>query len=298
MVLPQDQQKTEDESDRGQENFLTRPVQPRVLEFGELKTDVDENKAIKPAVPKRLETLASLQRLNTPVWKEVRFSKALRYFQAYPGFTDLKINEELCHLDKRRDSVAPTERVLASLANAVLEQKELLQEGLQEVVNWTSNNPTELNPDTLFHRLASTFGPESKMASNFTQILQIICGKRAECVEIRRERLLAEVQNKNVQAAMRKIPPSVDYLFGKDSLNPLIQSLGGPQNWLGTPSYATKRPTFKREFQRGTGRGTLSGNTTRPSPVSRNQSFKPRGDTKKIQPRPRSNDSFRKPEDK
>ena len=64
--------------------------------------------------------------------------------------------------------------------------------------------------------------------------MQFICGKRAECIENRRERLLSQLQNKNVQAALRRIPPSSEYFFSKEKLAPLIQSLEGSQNWLNT----------------------------------------------------------------
>lgn len=77
--------------------------------------------------------------------------------------------------------------------------------------------------------------------------MQVICGKRAECIEIRRERLLTEIRNKNVQAAVRKVPPSQEYLFDKTQLHPSIQSLGESQTWLKTPSYVTSKRAFQRK---------------------------------------------------
>jgi len=68
------------------------------------------------------------------------------------------VNEELCHLDKKKDLLLPVDRVLGGLCNAVLEQKELLQSGLQGIVDWAFANPTNLSPETLFDRLSSVFG--------------------------------------------------------------------------------------------------------------------------------------------
>ena len=195
---------------------------------------------------------------------ERRYSNTLRNFTASPDFTDLKVNEELCYLDRKKDPILATERVLAGLSNAILEQKDVLIISLQEIVDWAFSNPRDFNPNTLFDKLSSAFGSGSQMLKNFDQIMQIICGKRAECIENRRERLLSELQNKNVQAALRRVPRSSEYLFSKEKLAPLIQSLRGSQNWLNTPSYMTT----KRSLQKKDSAPSGSGN---------NRSFQPSG---------------------
>ncbi|CAG5075522.1 Protein of unknown function, partial [Cotesia congregata] len=70
---------------------------------------------------------------------------------------------------------------------------------------------------------------------------EIICGKRASCIEARRERILTEAPNKQVQGALRRIPPSSEHLFGKENLSTLITSLGGAQTWLKEPSHSSSR---------------------------------------------------------
>ena len=160
---------------------------------------------------------------------------------ASPGFTDLKVNEELCHLDRKKDSLLPTERVLVGLSNAILEQKELLKSGLQSIINGSYSSPENLNPDNLFNTLEALYGPGPQIQKNFDQISQVICGKRAECIEARREHLLTKLRNKNVQMALHKVPPSSEYRFKKSDLSSLIQSLGGSQNWLNTPAYKCPR---------------------------------------------------------
>jgi len=130
------------------QTFSERPgtsFDTRKLDLGSFKTDVDEKRRLRPANKNRLEILNGLQRFGSVDWKEVRYSKALRSFLASPEFTDLRVNEELCHLDRKKDLLLPVDRVLGGLCNAVLEQKELLQNGLQGIVDWAFANPTNLS---------------------------------------------------------------------------------------------------------------------------------------------------------
>ncbi len=138
-----------------------------------------------------------------------------------------------------------TKKVLAGLSNAVLEQKELLKNNLQSIVDWAYADPTNFNPSSLFEKFSVLFGSDSSISKNLDQSLQIICGKRADLIENRRERILSEIPIKNVQAALRKIPPSINHLFAKNNLDPLIQSLGGTQSWLNVPSFLSKKPETK-----------------------------------------------------
>ena len=224
-------------------NFLAKPPEAKLVDPGELKTTVDEKRTIQPVCKARLEVINNLQRFGSNDWKEVRYFSVLKNFLAYPGFTDLKINEELCHFDKRGDLVAPIERALAGLSNSILVQKDILKSNLQSIVDWAFANPNDLNPQSLFDHFTSAFGSNSQMFKNYEQILQIICGKRAECIETRRDRILLDLPNKNVQMALRKIPPSSEYLIAKESLSALMHSLGGAQTGLNMPSYLIKKPT-------------------------------------------------------
>ncbi|KAL0832990.1 hypothetical protein ABMA28_001113, partial [Loxostege sticticalis] len=48
----------------------------------------------------------------------------------------------------------------------------------------------------------------SKFHKNNEEIILLVCGKRAEDIENRRERILNELPNKNLREGLRKIPPS------------------------------------------------------------------------------------------
>ncbi|CAD6216079.1 GSCOCG00011275001-RA-CDS [Cotesia congregata] len=109
--------------------------QTSVLNLGQCKTEVDAKKLVQQADPESLKTLCDLQRFGLPDWKEIRYSNTLKEFLASPGFSELKVNEELCYLDKAKDPVLSTERVLAGLSNAVLTQSSILQNTLQDVAD-------------------------------------------------------------------------------------------------------------------------------------------------------------------
>lgn len=62
------------------------------------------------------------------------------------------------------------------------------------------------SPDwnNLFQQLSNSFAQGSQLQKNFDQIMQLICGKRADCIENRRERLLTELPNKNIQTSTKR----------------------------------------------------------------------------------------------
>lgn len=287
------------------QTFLEKPgtsFDTRRLDLGSFKTDVDEKRRLHPANKNRLEILNRLQRFGSVDWKEVRYSKALISFLASPGFTDLRLNKELCYLDRKKDLLLPVDRILGSLCNAVLEQKELLQNGLQGIVDWAFANPTNLSPEALFDRLSSVFGPGSQISKTSDQILQTICGKRAETIEGRRERLFGELPIKTTQSALRKIPLSAEYLFEKESLQALIQSLGGSQIWLNFPSYlSSKKPLIRKDtIQPISNHSFRTGRTSQNSReafITQRNPFKVRGRIKK-ESRGKSEDFSRKKTDK
>lgn len=241
------------DSQRGSESvnsntqFVTLPTQPQSLsvDWGSLNTEINERNLVPASDKERLSQISKLQQFETQAWKGIRYKQALQGCLSTPGFTGLKINDELCHFNKTKDYLASTELLLAGLSNKVLEQRQILRAGLQSLVDWASNNPQELSPSSLFDKITSSFGPQSLWHKNSETTMQVLCGKRSECIEVRRDRILKEVSNDNLKATLRNIPPSSEFLFSREALLPVIQSLGGSQVWLNTPNYIKdrKRPT-------------------------------------------------------
>lgn len=223
--------------------YLVNPCSADTGTFalGELQTDSDDKKVVPPAKEERLRKVNKLQHFNTQAWKGLKYKSILRGFSATPGFVALKVNEEFTHFKATKDFLASAENMLAGLTNAELEHEELLRGGLQELINWAARNPSELNPASLLEKATSLLGPGSPLHKCSERKMQIICGRRGECIEIRRERILKEVNNINLKTSLREIPPSAEYLFSRDALQPLIQSLGGFHTWLNRPTYIKEK---------------------------------------------------------
>lgn len=213
------------------------PNKRRKYDKSQIKALIDINKVIPPAKKVRLNQLNSLQHFDTPAWKGLRYKTILQSYTAAPGFIALKVNEELSHLNKTKDFLVSADNFLAGLTNAQLEQQELHKEGIQNLVNWAASNPSDLNPNTLITKVSDFLGPDSPLHKCSERIIQLICGRRSETIEIRRDRLIKQIPSTNLKASLRAIPPSNEYLFSQEALHPVIQSHGGLQNWLNIPNY-------------------------------------------------------------
>ncbi|CAH4032656.1 unnamed protein product [Pieris brassicae] len=131
---------------------------------------------------------------NTSDWNCVRYIDIQKKYVAFPAFTDLKINEELRFLEDS-SKLYLMERSFAALSNAFLAQNEFV------------NNISDY-----------------KAVSH--DVLQIICGKRAEVLEARRKSLLKNLKRKHVREDLGKIPPSSEYMFDPEKLSKYLQKVG------------------------------------------------------------------------
>lgn len=232
-------------------NYLNVPTTSNTipkLSLGVLGTEFDEKTIVPQADKERLQELINLQKFDSPSWKGIRYKGALQSCIASPGFVGLKLNEELCHFNKTKDYLASTELLLAGLSNNILQQRQLLRSGLQELLDWTTANLCSINSGKMLEKMTNIFGPGSPSYKNSETAMQIVCGKRAECIEVRRERILKEIVNPNLKATLQSVPPSQEYLFSREALQPVIASLGGSQIWLNTPAYIKEKKSFNQSY--------------------------------------------------
>ncbi|XP_044579120.1 uncharacterized protein LOC123261535 [Cotesia glomerata] len=288
------------------------PQSTPLLELGECSTTIDEKKISQVTTEERVSQVNSLQHFESSEWKEVRYSEALKKLVRTPGFTELKVNNELCYLDKGKDTFLSTDRVMAGLTHVLLDQRDNIKYIMADFIDWIIENQAVLTKEDLTKVVTDNFGAGSTIFNNFEQALQVICGKRAECIENRRKRILAEIPVKNVQVALKKIPPSSEFLFAKEELTSLIISLGGAQSWLSPPPSLTPKKTFQRRetprsstsrsfqpssrprFQPPSKQGFQAKNNTTPRQPGNNSNFKPKQDFS----RAKSTDSFRRKSEK
>lgn len=171
-----------------------------------------------------LDILNSIQRFNDPDWTNVRYSEVQKNYRHTPGFTELDANDELKRYDASR-SLINMEKAFGSLTFALIKQKEQLQMELRSFLSWT-RQADNLNPDTISEKITNIFvnGEYAKISSD---TLQMICGHRAECIQQRRETILAGVKDPLHKTMMRKIPPSCHNLFAAEQLTSTLEKAGG-----------------------------------------------------------------------
>ncbi|CAH2224630.1 jg13624 [Pararge aegeria aegeria] len=197
-------------------------------DISELNVSIKEP-SIPKANPDRVARLTSMQRFDSVDWNSVRYTEVQKKYAAFPAFTELKVNEELRHLE---DPFAPLrwyqmERSFAALSNAFLAQNEFVNVALRNLIDWSAKPDAQLTSSTIYDKLKELFGSDSNYKSISHDILQMICGKRAEVLELRRKELLKSLKGKYFREDIGKIPPSSEYMFSPQSLSAYIQKIGG-----------------------------------------------------------------------
>lgn len=220
---------TQTTSKSEQENFLRPPqIAPNLQNIADLDVSIKEP-TVPIANPDRVTKITEMQRFNSPDWNAVRYTDVQKKYVAYPSFMELKVNEELRRFE---DPFAPLrwfqmERSFAALSNAFLAQNESVNTALQKLIDWSSSSDVQLSPTSLYDKLKELFGSESGYKTVSHDILQIICGKRAEVLELRRRSILKCLKNKYIRDDVEKIPPSNEYMFNPQGLSTYIQKIGG-----------------------------------------------------------------------
>ncbi|KAJ2948940.1 hypothetical protein O0L34_g5875 [Tuta absoluta] len=221
------------------------PGEPRRLNLSQVSTSLKD-----PKVPRadsgHLKLLETLQKFGDPSWKDVRYAEALKIHNAAPGFVDLEVNDELRQFVKGKDFTANSEKITAAICNGLITQRKLLNQNLQEFLNWTSLPGAILTSENIFDKISELFQTSSKFHKVSEEIMQMVCGKRAEYIESRRDRILNELPNKNLREGLRKIPPSSKHLFDETQLRSYIQSTGGMDKWM-RPWFQNSKETRKAD---------------------------------------------------
>lgn len=212
------------------DQFLRPPPVPslKVDAITDLSVSI-KDPVVAKAIPERVAKISAMQRFESPDWNAVRYTDIQKKYAAFPAFTELRVNEELRRLE---DPFAPIrwyqmERSFAALSNAFLGQNESVNSALQALVDWSASPGLQLTPSCLFEKLTELFGKDSNYKAVSHDILQIICGKRAEVLELRRRSLLKPLKDKYLREDIEKIPPSAEYMFNPQPLASYLQKVGG-----------------------------------------------------------------------
>lgn len=185
--------------------------------IGEIETTLAE-----PSVPRAVEARIAkgvrLQHLHSPNWNNVRFAEVQKVYNAKPVFASLEVNDEIGHLS-RSDSLVTQDSFCAALTQALIIQGEHLRVAVQDLA--------EGDPSRAQDRLEKLFGPRSEYQKVTKDITQMVCGKRASVLEQRREGVLKSLRDRTVLTALRRIPPSKEFLFEPEALASTVSKMGG-----------------------------------------------------------------------
>lgn len=219
------------------DNHETNPTVEESLQL-EATTKIKE-----PAVPKapeqHLKLLDTLQRFNTVEWCEVRYADTQKNYNFSPGFVELDINEEVKAYDSLRN-LAYSDKTFAALTFCALQQREVLQTSLRSLLSWYRNNENT-SFDTFSEKLNELFlnGEFPKVSAD---LLQLICGHRAEIIQMRRDGITNSVRDPLVKAAIRKIPPSNQHVFNAEKFTNTVEKAGGVRKAFWPTKSSSKNP--------------------------------------------------------
>lgn len=186
-----------------------------------------ETKLKEPSVPKTpdcyLKLLLDVQRLGSTSWSEVRYADTQKLYNHTPGFVDLETNDEVKIYDTLRH-LAHSDKAYAAISFCVLKQNETLQANIRNLLSWSKN--AEISFDSLSEKVEELFqkGEFHKVSSD---LLQMVCGHRAEVIEMRRETISSQIRDPLVKSSINKIPPTSTCLFDPEKLTAVLEKAGG-----------------------------------------------------------------------
>uniref|UniRef100_A0A1E1WA33 Uncharacterized protein n=1 Tax=Pectinophora gossypiella TaxID=13191 RepID=A0A1E1WA33_PECGO len=180
-----------------------------------------------PKVPgtssEHLSLLQSLQHFQSTDWKNVRYYDTLKSYNSQPGFVELEVNDEIKSFD-RPGSLNSAERFMAALTHGLIMQNEAMQQGFSQLLEWFSGTDL-VDASSLLEKIQEIFSGNYQKISH--DCLQMVCGRRADLIEQRRDLLLTNVKDKFQKTIINKIPPSHEHLFDKEAFTNSIKNSGG-----------------------------------------------------------------------
>ena len=171
-----------------------------------------------------LDLLKKLQHFDSEEWNSVRYADVQKNYCSKPGFIELECNDEVKPFEKCQNLLV-TEKSLAAISHALIIQNEALQKGFEDLIKWANTDSNILTSKSLYDKINEIF-----MAGTFQKpaldALQLVCGRRADLIEQRRDAILACVKDKFIRGTLRKIPPSTQYLFENNAFSEALKNNG------------------------------------------------------------------------
>lgn len=204
---------------------------------------------IKDPEPEILESLFSCQQLGTPNWNAVRYAEAESRLKRGSAFQPLVMNNLFANQSSSIDyGLRRQERLLGTLTYGLLAQRKAFAEAQAALIQRCPSAEKAFE---------ECFSDDSKFCSVTQDLLQFVCGKRAEILAERRKTV--EPSDKGSKKALLEIPPSLSHVFDEEKL----------AKWVSDPTVKVHRnQKNKKRFLPETSSGPSSYKRVRPSPSS------------------------------
>lgn len=197
--------------------------------------------SVSKTTSEHIELLNSIQHLDCPEWSDVRYSDVQKNYCTKPGFVELDCNDEIKPFD-RNPNLIIAERSYAALTLGLVKQREATKAGFESLLSWAVQTD-DLSASSLKNKINEIFieGDYNKISAD---ILQICCGHRADIIEQRRDSILRSVKDKFIRANLRKIPPTIDSIFNKESFSNTLEKAGGVGKIFWPNRSASQKPNW------------------------------------------------------
>jgi hypothetical protein len=196
------------------------PSKPFILGLG--------TKLKEPAIPEATEDqvklLCDVQRFDNKGWNDIRYADTQKTYTRTPGYTDLEVNEEVKQYDTYPHLVH-SDKAYGALTFCIIKQQEALHAAVAEILDFTRSGG-EFSYETFCDKVNSVLlgGDLFKVSED---LLQLVCGHRAEVLNMRRNGIMKHIKDPLIKAAIRKIPPTSASLFSAEAFSNKIENHGG-----------------------------------------------------------------------
>lgn len=200
-----------------------------------LKTNLKEPTILSTSSD-HLQLLNSFQYFNSENWTNVRYSEIQKSYNARPGFVELEVNDEIKQFDKVNNLVS-SDRFLGAITHGIIMQSDALKTGVFNLLQWVQDNDN-FDKDDFLRKIKDIFSGDFQKIS--LDCLQLLCGRRADIIEQRREAFLNLVKDKFLRTTLKKIPPSCEFLFSKEQFSDFLKNNGGINKIFSRPSFSAQ----------------------------------------------------------
>lgn len=204
-------------------SMLVKPTD-RIFEWDD---DTIASESVKRTSDSKLNYVRKIQHFDSVEWNNVRYTETQKKYVSTPAFTNLSMNDELLPFESKFNHLRSLDQTFGALTNMVMTQKEALQTALKSLLEWSADSQTTLTHASLTTKVHDLFSNTCPYTNVSKDILQVVCGRRSNIIEHRRDSALSAVKDKYNKTILRRIPPSCEYLFQPKELSEAVSKLGG-----------------------------------------------------------------------